>query len=265
MHFLHRIRRALCAMLLACALVPVAQAATMTDLWYNPGEAGWGMNVVEQEGTLFITLFLYGPNGLPTWYVASGATETSASTGRRFTGLLYTTTGSYFGASTFAGATVRQVGTITFAASTPVSATVSYTVDGIPVTKSVQRQTFKHINLSGTYLGAMDPLSSSTCSTNGQPFYAAHALTATINSNGISGNISMTFTDTTGGSMTFSGSYVQYGVLYEVVGSLVVAGASYTAAVRDFTADDDGIRGNLLAQGASGCLLNLRFAAVRPG
>lgn len=74
----------------------------------------------------------------------------------------------------------------------------------------------------------------------------------------------MSVTDPSGVT-TFSGSYAQYGSLYEVTGTLVGNGFNLPAAINDFTADDDGIRGNILARFPNGCVVNFRFAAVRPG
>jgi hypothetical protein len=50
-----------------------ANAGQFTDLWDNPQESGWGANVVQQLETAFVTLFVYGPDGKPMWYVASDA------------------------------------------------------------------------------------------------------------------------------------------------------------------------------------------------
>lgn len=245
-----------------------SRAATMSDLWWNPAESGWGANVIEQQGTLFITLFVYGVDGRPTWYVASSVDQVAAATGRRFTGALYVTSGPWFGAFfNPAGVGVRQVGSITFQANTPVSGTMTYSVDGVLVSKPVQRQTWKHINLGGTYYGALDALSISTCALTGadaEPFYSVQNITATVSSSGTTGNITMSITDPSGTS-TFVGTYAQYGALYEVTGTLNAGGLLFSASIRDFTADDDGIRGNLFAQAPSGCVVNYRFAAVRPG
>ena len=41
------------------ASLPAASSASIYDvtgLWYNPNESGWGMNVIQQSNTLFITL-----------------------------------------------------------------------------------------------------------------------------------------------------------------------------------------------------------------
>ena len=47
------------------------QHQNMTDMWFNPAESGWGLNLIHQGDTLFATLFVYGPDGQPRWYVAS--------------------------------------------------------------------------------------------------------------------------------------------------------------------------------------------------
>ena len=42
-----------------------------TDLWFVPAESGWGVNVIQQGNTLFATLFVYGSDQSPRWFVAS--------------------------------------------------------------------------------------------------------------------------------------------------------------------------------------------------
>lgn len=36
---------------LSCFAVVSVSAASRSDLWWNPSESGWGVNVAEQEGT----------------------------------------------------------------------------------------------------------------------------------------------------------------------------------------------------------------------
>jgi hypothetical protein len=58
----------------ACTLGPVALAKTtdQSDLRWIPTESGWGIQLVQQELTIFATMmFVYGPNGQPTWYSAT--------------------------------------------------------------------------------------------------------------------------------------------------------------------------------------------------
>jgi len=51
-------KRIIAALLAATGLC--AHANTYTDLWNNANEPGWGMNVVQQLETAFVTLFVYG-------------------------------------------------------------------------------------------------------------------------------------------------------------------------------------------------------------
>lgn len=149
------------AALATCAALG-ANATTVTtdfsDLWFNSNEEGWGMNIIQQNDIQFITLFVYGPNGQPTWYVASAVRYTGQDSSGvvGFSGTLYATTGPYFGAPVFneANVSLRAVGGIAFAASEVSGGVVSYTVDGTSVTKSIRRQTWKNENVNGSYLGA---------------------------------------------------------------------------------------------------------------
>ena len=142
---------------LCCGSALAASTTTdFTDLWFNPNEEGWGANVIHQRDTLFITLFVYGPNSQPTWYVASDVGLASSTDGiLTYSGTLYRTTGPSFG-GTFneANVTVTPAGNITFRAAQINAATLTYIADGVSVTKSIQRQTWAAETLSGQYIGA---------------------------------------------------------------------------------------------------------------
>lgn len=257
--------RKLFAVILLLLLALPVRSATFSDLWWNPNESGWGVNLIEQQGILFVTLFVYAPDGRPTWYVGPATTRA----GNAYSGALYTTTGPWFGAFFNPAAVgVRQVGTVTFTPSSNVRGTLAYSVDGAFVSKAIERQSWAHINLGGTYHGAVDVLNTSPCGLPAsllQPFFTVHSLVVTVSSSGATGTIAMSIADTGGGVMTFSGAYTQYGSVYDVRGTLQLGGIVYTAAIQDFTADDDGIRGNLLMLAPGNCTVNFRFAAVRPG
>jgi len=115
-------------------------AFNFTDLWWNPAESGWGVNITQQEQTFFATLFTYAPNGQPMWYVMSDG-EPGAAAGS-WTGALYRTTGPAFDAFPWTSITPAQVGTMTFAFENGNTGTMTYTVDAVSVTKQIQRQVF---------------------------------------------------------------------------------------------------------------------------
>ncbi|HSW83250.1 MAG TPA: hypothetical protein VLH12_07235 [Usitatibacter sp.] len=124
------------------------QPIDATGLWMNPAESGWGISVFHQGDTLFASLFVYGPDGQPKWYTASGMAGGPAT----YSGALVEATGPYFGASSFDSNAVtrRIVGTMTLALD-DTSANVTYTVDGTQVSKRVQRFSMRPLNLSGAY------------------------------------------------------------------------------------------------------------------
>jgi hypothetical protein len=158
---------------LACALVSLSARATnfstdASDLWWNASESGWGVNVMQQYDTLFMTFFVYGSNNVPTWYVAPAVVYTSVSGGTlTYTGALYQTAGPWFGGS-FNPANVsnRIVGSVTFNLASPTAATLTYSVDGVNVSKSLTRQVWTAENFTGSYVGGQTGTLSG-CSANG--------------------------------------------------------------------------------------------------
>jgi len=106
---------------------------------------------------LFVTMFVYGANGQPTWFVGSNtAYSGGGGTSMSFSGPLYATGGSAYSAPWNPNAlNMRQVGTVTFQLTSATTARLTYTVDGAQVTKNVVRQTWKLNDLSGQYIGAL--------------------------------------------------------------------------------------------------------------
>ena len=114
-------------------------AVDFTDLWFNPGESGWGMAITQQFGEMFLAWFVYDNSGKPTWLVAPACTVT----GNSCAGSLYRVTGPPFG-PTFNQAAVgfAIVGTVKVDFTGPNDGTITYTVDGVSGAKPIQRQTF---------------------------------------------------------------------------------------------------------------------------
>ncbi len=110
-----------------------------TDLWWNPGESGWGMAIAQQAANMFLAWYVYDNTGKPVWYVASNC----AVSGNGCTGTLYCTTGPPFG-PTFNSAAVQviTVGTMTLAFSDASNGTLTYTVNGVSASKTITRQLF---------------------------------------------------------------------------------------------------------------------------
>lgn len=116
-----------------------AASTNYTALWWNPAENGWGINISHQGNIAFATLFTYDGNGAPMWLVMSRGDRQGG--GDTFSGPLYRTTGSPFNQA-FTGASVSLVGSMTVSFSGPNNGTLSYTVNGVPVSKSITKQLF---------------------------------------------------------------------------------------------------------------------------
>ena len=110
-----------------------------TDLWWNPAESGWGFNIIQHpSNVIFGVIYTYDAPNRPMWYVLPGGAWTSSAT---FTGNLYRVTGSP-GGQAFKAGDVTQVGTATLLFNGANAATLTYSVDGVQVTKSIVRQPF---------------------------------------------------------------------------------------------------------------------------
>ena len=117
-------------------------ATNYQDLWWNPNESGWGVNVTHQGGILFATLFTYDAAGKGLWLAM---TEGRRNSNGSYSGTLYRNTGPAFNAVPFTPITAPNytvVGTMTFNFTSGNSATLTYTVGGVPVTKTIQRYVF---------------------------------------------------------------------------------------------------------------------------
>jgi hypothetical protein len=115
-----------------------------TALWYAApaeSESGWGINVAQQGDVAFATLFTYDTNGAPMWLVMSKGERQGG--GDTFSGPLYRATGSPFNQSFSSSATkLVQVGTMTLSFAGESSGTLSYSVNGVAVTKSITKELF---------------------------------------------------------------------------------------------------------------------------
>jgi hypothetical protein len=141
-------RVALLAALWSYAVAAQAMVTDFSDLWWDAAQSGWGMQLVRGGDATFATLYVYDRMERPVFYTA-----TLSDAGGLLRGTLYETTGPYFGSVVFnpMKVIVRAVGEMTFAPATSETATLSYSVDGLNVTKNVTRQTLRLENLSGTY------------------------------------------------------------------------------------------------------------------
>ena len=149
---------ALTAIILAltCAMSPVSASSFSvdnSDLWGNPAENGWGLQIIQRADVIFVTLYLYNPNGTPIWYAAI----LNPNTGNNWTGDLMQTAGPWYGTQPFnpAAVTVSRVGSMTFTPTSVKSAVLSYSINGVANTKNIERMTIRFDNFNGDYIGML--------------------------------------------------------------------------------------------------------------
>ncbi|MBC8022855.1 MAG: trypsin-like peptidase domain-containing protein [Burkholderiales bacterium] len=117
-------------------------AYDFTDLWWNPGESGWGLNLIQHpNGIIFAMWYTYDANRKMTWYHVPSGTWTSSMT---YTGTLYAVAGPAFDNPTFSAAQVKRtaVGTATLSFTSATSGTWSFDVDGVRGSKPISRLPF---------------------------------------------------------------------------------------------------------------------------
>ncbi len=112
------------------------------DLWWNPAESGWGLNITHQDNTVFGALFTYDASGKGLWLVMSAGLKQADGS---YLGELYQTTGPAFNANPFTpigAANVTKVGTMRLRFSDGQRGSLTYSVNGVVVTKQISRQVF---------------------------------------------------------------------------------------------------------------------------
>jgi hypothetical protein len=112
-----------------------------TGGWNNPNENGWGVSIIRgpSSGLYVIVMYHYNQVSNPTWYWMTGGS---------FSGNTYTTdvrlfSGPWFGQPTYAPqGTSTIVGTATINFTSATTGTITYTIDGKTVSKSINKFIF---------------------------------------------------------------------------------------------------------------------------
>lgn len=206
-------------------------------------------------------MFVYSSSGAPIWYVASGASYTGQQGGSLvFSGPLYQTNGPWFGGAFDPNAVgVRQVGSITFNFSEISAGTVSYTVDGVSVSKSITRQTWRTNLLTGNYLGAAVGTYSGCPSGNGA---AEEPGVFTVTHPGSTITIQAAYS--VGYSCTYSGTYQQSGRMGTINGTVSCSnGAQGSFTAVELEGSISGMTGRAFAQLRGSCSWSGRFGGLK--
>lgn len=264
--FARRVGACLLFVLSIGAMSNVARATDYGDIWWTPAEAGWGLQISQQGTVLFLTFYVYGNTSQPVWYTAAVTPSQPAAT--TYTGQLIASTGSYYGGP-WAGAANRVAGTVTIQFTSVTTATVTYVVDGVSVTKQIERYAFNFQNLSGTYIGsflavqtgcANPALNLQTFTGSGQFTIVHTGSQVTITAN-LSDNLHA-FT------CTYTGTYTQAGRLGSIVNGAYTCNDGHAGsfgATEIELASQGGILGRYTGTYvAQGCNLTGGFGGLKP-
>ncbi len=182
----------------ALAAMPASADTDYSDIWYEGAAAGgWGVTFSQNDNAIFTTFFVYDSSGKPTWF---GGTMYRSTNGN-YAGALYTTTGDYFGDIPYnpGSFSALPAGTMSFSATDVSHGLLSYTVNGVVVNKTIQRQLLVPLNLAGTYTGAEQfSLTGSGCGSAATPqsFFDQYVVQQTaVASNPANSNIVIAFYD----------------------------------------------------------------------
>jgi hypothetical protein len=252
--------------LAACLIAPPAAATSFStdqsDLYYIAAESGWGIQLVQRGAIIFATLFVYGPNGTPTWYVAT----MNSTDGATWTGDLFATTGTYFATVPFnPNIGVTKVGTMTWQPQTTATGLLTYDVNGIPIAKNVTRQTLTFDNYSGTYLGALHGVATgcSDPSNNTAPFDLPLA-TITVTQSGQA--VTLTFSSLGSALFTVTGTLTQDGQFGSITGTYSGFDEIGNAALSELNVQAHSLTGSFSLQSTNiGCRDTGYFAGMRSG
>jgi hypothetical protein len=243
------LRLFLVVLVLGC-FVSTARASSGTnfsDQWWNPNESGWGASILQQADVLFVDLFVYGANGQPTWFTAAAYLQQPQAGNVVFFGDLYVTSGPWFGAFFNPGLVVsRKVGTLQFTATSTDFATLTYTVDGVVVSKQVERLLWAYENFSGSYYGGLvyDQSGCAVASDNGRveefgAFQIDHPAT-----NAFTLSLQSNF-----GNCTVTGNYSQLGHLGSVDANYACSyGTNGTMTLYELERTSSGMTGRFIGQ-----------------
>jgi len=114
-----------------------------TDLWWNPARSGEGLLVKQSSGKLFAVWGVYDTANRATWYSLQpgGWSRTPGGT-LVYSGIVYRTTGPWWGAFDPAQVSIAAVGQATFAPLPLGRAEFDVTIDGVTASTTLERMRF---------------------------------------------------------------------------------------------------------------------------
>ncbi len=255
------------ATFILCIIIssPRANALNFQDLWWNPAESGWGVNIAQQRDTLFATWFIYGPNREPLWIVMPGTSRVLSQVPNEsiYTGAIFQTRGTAFNVTPFVPITdVTPVGNATFRFTNARDGVLTYNINSSTVTKNITRQNIVPLNLAGNYYGGFQRASTG-CTNNqnngsalDQAIYVVSVATQTTN---------ISINEVGGDSCRFTGNYTQYGSTFEGTGTYTCNSTTGNWAAREGVSTDTTLSMKLnLTRAGETCVVTGSIGGFKP-
>ena len=208
--------------------------------------------------TIFATLFVYGADGQPTWYVATLVTTAPFN----WSGTLYKTTGPWFGAGSFdpTKVTATPVGTMSFISPSLSTSTLAYTVSGVEVIKTIERQTLANEDFNGAYAVVLGQQAGTGTGCLAVDKFDATPAAVQISQSGSSATVIVA---TASDSCTHTGSYQQAGHFGTIAGTFTcTSGASGSFGFFEMVRTHADFRARTTITRAGGCTIKGRMVGL---
>jgi hypothetical protein len=112
-------------------------SGSLSGIWSNPNEGGWGVSVTHQYGKMFVALYVYDNSGAPVWYSASDCSVAASGC----TGSLYKVTGGTAPTAPWSATNLvlGSVGSIDLKFSDVNTGSLAFTINGASAAKNIAR------------------------------------------------------------------------------------------------------------------------------
>ena len=253
----------LAALALSAPAFGTAFSTDNSDIYNATNESGWAVELTQQADVVFATVYTHDVNNHPVYYSAALLFAGTNGTGNAvWTGDLIETQGPWFGAP-FDGSKVvnRKVGTMSYVQQFVEGGAVTFSVDGVTVTKQLVRFTFRFDNYAGAYLGAYKLVASGcTDQSNNGTYYFAATFGVTQSAN----VLNIVANDSQGGACTFTGDYSQSGRFGQSKGSFTCAnGVKGNHTLFEMSVTPTDFRARVFGSDNFGCSLTGSLSGIR--
>ena len=255
----------------ASVAMPAVADTDYSDIWYESATAGgWGASFEQNDNVIFVQLLVYDADNRPTWLAGTMLRSTDGN----YAGALYTTNGDYYGNVPYSPGvfSAQAVGTVAFSATDASHGLLSYSVNGVVVSRTIQRQSLAPVKVAGQYLGAEQfTLTGSGCRNVASPqsnFDQILVTQAPASKAGANGNLTISIYDQDGTAVcSIQGAATQIGKVVDMPAAASTCPGGNTSAVAHVydlrVAANGGLEFRWTSPVASNCLLEGRVNALR--